>query len=359
MQEEPTQDGQAQPNQEASEPQQPNAETGEAGGLRTRLRAKRQDRQAARRWEALLHNPRMAVLTGILAANGSVFLVMLLTRWLLTQFGNDSAGLFIASEFVLLPMMMGGICAYFWQEAKLSKAAYLLYGFLNTCLALLISWAFLQEGVICLLMASPLILIFVALGSFIGRKIFAARHSRLNASLAPLLLALMLCDSLLPHHFQNTETDRIVIHAPPARVWQYIIAYPANTSPPDYWLCRLGLPAPIQSTADGRQAGANRRCVFTNNIAFEEKLTTVEPNRKLEFDVVTQPNDPEVINHLTLEKGQFVLEDNHDGTTTLTGTSWYKLNVYPVCYYDWWVQNVVRHVHLRVMRHIKTLAEQK
>lgn len=321
--------------------------------VRTRLAGKRQ----ARKWRVLHSNPTRAALTGILASNGMALVVMLLTRWLYSL-SENVGGIFTAAHFVLLPLAMGGVCAYFWQEAKLSKAVYLLYGLLNVVLALLLSYMFLREGTICLLMASPLLLIFVLLGSFIGRKIFAAKHRHLNATLAPVMLALFLLDSISPHHFANQETDRIVINAPPDRVWQYIIAYPANTTPPDYWLWHIGLPAPIQSTADGHQVGANRKCLFTGNIAFEERLTTVKPGRELAFDVTTQPNHPEIIGHFVLQKGQFTLEDNGNGTTTLVGTTWYKLNVYPTCYYDWWTQDIIRNVHLRVMRHIKQLAEE-
>ncbi len=355
---------QAQPGREPSNPADPSGtfadvlrDTPPLEGVSQRTRPRRVSGYAER-WQAMLHNPRAAILTGIVASNGLALVVMLLTSLILSLSGSDT-GLFVASEFVLLPMLMGGVCAYFWQEAKLSRAAHLAYGTLNSIVALLLAFVFLREGVVCLLMASPLLIVFNMLGGWIGRKIFKARRSRLNATLVPLALTLFLGDSLAPHHFANCESDRIVIHASPARVWQYIVDYPANHAPSDYWLSSLGLPAPVQSTTTGHVVGATRRCIFTGGITFDEKITVVKPERELDFDVTTQPNHPEVIGHLTLEKGQFLLTDNHDGTTTVTGTSWYKLNVYPVSYYDLWTQDVIRHVHLRVMRHIKMLAEKQ
>jgi hypothetical protein len=56
-------------------------------------------------------------------------------------------------------------------------------------------------------------------------------------------------------------------------------------------------------------------------------------------------------------RGQFELQDNGDGTTTLTGRTWYSLHVRPAWYFDWWTHDIFRAVHLRVMRHIKHLAE--
>ena len=108
-----------------------------------------------------------------------------------------------------------------------------------------------------------------------------------------------------------------MINAPPQRVWQYIIAYPANNAPADYWLWRLGLPSPVQSTASGQGVGAKRQCLFTGNIAFEEKLTEVTPGKRLTFDVTTQPNHPEVVGHFALQTGQFTparQRQRHDNT---------------------------------------------
>jgi hypothetical protein len=79
--------------------------------------------------------------------------------------------------------------------------------------------------------------------------------------------------------------------------------------------------------------------------------------RLLTFQIVEQPHDPELLGHLTLHRGQFQLMDNNDGTTTLIGRSWYTLHMRPLWYFDWWTRDVTSHVHLRVMEHIKTLAE--
>lgn len=145
--------------------------------------------------------------------------------------------------------------------------------------------------------------------------------------------------------------------APPERVWQYVIDYPAITEKPDFWLWKVGLPAPVQSTATGHFVGARRRCAFEGNIAFDERIVEMEPARKLTFDITDQPKDPEIMGHLDLKRGRMILRDNHDGTTTLIGTSWYKLKVYPSAYYDLWTQSIMRAVHLRVMHHIQRLAE--
>ena len=86
-------------------------------------------------------------------------------------------------------------------------------------------------------------------------------------------------------------------------------------------------------------------------------VTEYEKDSIFTFDIIEQPADPEIIGHIEIKKGKFILEENADGSTTLTGISWYGLKVYPAWYYDLWAEDITRNVHLRVMEYIKILAE--
>lgn len=152
-------------------------------------------------------------------------------------------------------------------------------------------------------------------------------------------------------------SDTMVIRAPKNVVWKYIASHPLNTSHSDYWLFNIGLPCPVQSTIAADSIGAERKCVFSNGATFDERIVESKPEEIFTFDIVKQPDDPEIIGHIVVQRGQFILQENPDGTTTLIGNSWYRLNVYPVWYYDLWAVDITRHVHLRVMNHIKALSE--
>lgn len=84
---------------------------------------------------------------------------------------------------------------------------------------------------------------------------------------------------------------------------------------------------------------------------------TYRPHHNLTFEIVGQPQDPEIMGHIDILRGQFLLKDNGDGTSTLVGNSWYRLYVFPTWYYDMWARSITRNVHLRVMEHIRTLSE--
>ena len=217
----------------------------------------------------------------------------------------------------------------------------------------------MHEGVICLVIVSPLLLSFVFLGSLLGRWLFGRMNDRLNLSLIPLTLALLAWDALTPHHYENAVSDTLVIHAPPSQVWAHLAAVPPIPEKPDFWLFRMGLPYPTQATVAGAGVGARRRCVFSHDDVFEERITEWQPDHRLTFDVTSQPRDPEILGHARVLRGRFDLHDNGDGTTTLTGTSWYELYVYPSWYYDIWARSIARQVHVRVMRHIQDLSEQR
>lgn len=218
---------------------------------------------------------------------------------------------------------------------------------------------FMREGVICLIMAAPLHLAIIAMGYGIGRGLARWRKSKtVSVSLAPLVVLGVMAETAGPvPNYADAITDSVTVNAPAEYVWKYVVDYPDNPNPPDYWLWQVGLPAPTHSVAPVQAVGARRDCKFTEDHAFEERIVELQPNRKLVFAITKQPQHPEIIGHITVDKGEIVLTPNADGTTTVTATSWYRLHVRPAAYFDWWAADVTRHIHFRVLGYMKTLAE--
>jgi len=264
---------------------------------------------------------------------------------------------FIFSEFVILPILMGIISAWFWKDLGLRGITALVYCIYNTSLAILGSYLFLGEGVICLIIVSPLIFCFMLIGLLIGRTMFKKNDNTLNASVIALLLFIFIADSLSKHDYRNMVSDTIVINAPPNKVWKNVVAFKRIKQKNTFWLFRLGMPSPIESTVEGNYVGAGRKCIFSNSYVFGERIATYDSLKDLTFDIINQPRDPEIMNHIDILRGQFLLIDNGNGTTTLIGNSWYRLYVFPLWYYDIWAKSITRNVHLRVMKHIKELSE--
>jgi hypothetical protein len=228
-----------------------------------------------------------------------------------------------------------------------------------SALALLCSFVFAQEGIICLIIVFPLFFVTQLLGVILGREWFRSDPTHLRLSVLVLLPLLVVGELAIRQDCTSVVTDSIVIDAPPAVVWPQITSFPAIPAKPDYWLFKLGLPYPIATTSAGDFVGASRECIFSSNAVFKETVVSIDPQKELTFSIDELPNDPELIGHLTPQKGQFVLSDNGDGTTTLTGHTWYTLHVRPLWYFDWWTHHIFREVHLRAMNDIKRRAEAK
>jgi uncharacterized protein YndB with AHSA1/START domain len=290
---------------------------------------------------------------GYLISNVFAVCVMWLTKLFVIE-----ANTLVFSEFVTLPILMGLICAWCWRYQHFTTQQLIRMAFINALIGIGLSAIFLGEGVICLIIVSPLIVVFVLTGLFLGRSILKRRNDKLHVSVFLLLLLTFFADVRVHHHYENMVADTMLIKAPPSEVWKYVVAYKKIETPDKFWLFRIGMPSPVQSTASGNYVGADRKCIFSNGYTFDEKITTYDKDHNLTFAITQQPRDPEIMGHIDILQGQFILKDNNDGTTTLTGNSWYRLHVFPVWYYNIWAESITRNVHLRVMEHIKSLSEQ-
>lgn len=306
----------------------------------------------------------IAVAIGIAAGFALVLLPYALV-WIGGRLSGDgnphftSISGFNGSLTMLFPLVQGFAMALALGRERRALGDVVVASGVLTSVEIIGAGVFLREGIICLIILAPLIMGMVVTGAFAGRWLARrAAKAVVHASLAPLIVLAVFAEALGPMpDFAAEVTDSVIVNAPPEDVWRYVVSYPENQSPPEYWLWSIGLPKPIQSTAEAAEIGATRLCVFDGGIAFEERITELVPNEVMTFDVTAQPNHPEVIGHFQFDRGQIRLTRNADGTTTVTATSWYRLFVRPAAYFNWWTEDVTRQVHFRVLNHVKALAE--
>jgi hypothetical protein len=309
----------------------------------------------------------LRIAAGILAANIFGAFVTAIFAGLLFASNASGRSSFVSSFLIfgiypslaLVPMGMGVVAAYVWRKASLSVGEHLIWWLAASILAPFGAMVFWHEGLVCLLIGFPILFTFGAAGVLLGRILFKRYPTEMNLTILPLLILAILGEGKLRTDRVAVVTDRLIIHGDPAEVWKHVVEFPTITTPPDYWLNRIGLPSPSETTCEGEFVGAHRRCIFSNGLVFEETVTRIERKKLLTFDIIEQPRDPELLGHLDLHRGEFELYDNGDGTTTLTGRSWYTLHVRPLFYFEWWTRDITSHVHLRVMRHIKKLSEER
>ncbi len=324
-------------------------------------------------------NPRAAIWMGYLVSQVVGFGAIALVTFIFTNFdfaklgdlGSWTAGILGFSQFLLIPFGMGMVASYFWLDTlrisvtatELKNGAALtrkvplvgLESFINTSLACFGAFFVLREGTICLLMASPILWLFMWLGMITGDK-FWRKNPFLGVSLAPLFLLLVFAEASRPQTQVFRVSTQFHSKAAPEKLWKYTANYPRNPRAAQWWLYRLGLPAPMESTGIAK-VGGRRDCLLSGGVDIGEKIVVADQCRRLEFVIDKQPVHPEITRHFVLLRGRIDLQDDGQGGTILTGTSWYRLNVAPVAYFGLWSDAVVHQTHLRVFGWMDELAQ--
>jgi hypothetical protein len=126
---------------------------------------------------------------------------------------------------------------------------------------------------------------------------------------------------------------------------------------------------PTEARISGRGPGAVRYCQFSTG-TFVEPITVWDEPHLLRFVVAQNPaplrewspwgeiRPRHLRGYLASEQGQFELTALAGGRTALTGTTWYRHGLWPAEYWRWWSDAIIHRIHLRVLNHVRSLAEQ-
>ena len=118
----------------------------------------------------------------------------------------------------------------------------------------------------------------------------------------------------------------------------------------------------------GHGTGAVRHCTFSTG-NFVEPIHVWNEPKLLKFGVTSQPepmtelsfdpriHPPHLQNYLVSKGGQFLLTPVASGTTRLEGTTWYQHHMWPAAYWQLWADFIIHQIHMRVLNHIKMLAQ--
>jgi len=296
----------------------------------------------------------------------SVVLALGLSAWSVYLDNEYGVGL-----FVFIPFMLGALPTLLWgSRLPLTPGQAFKMGFYSVNLSFLAFFVMGAEGMICIAMAAIPAYVMVICGSATAYFIIKSRRNHTNKAMLLVILAvpgahLAERGSVAP---LRPVTTAVEINATPQTVWDLVIAFPQIPEPED-WLFRAGIAYPTHATIRGEGVGAIRHCQFTTG-PFVEPITAWEPPHRLAFDVTAQPapmtelsfrhvDAPHLHDFFISEKGQFLLTALPDGRTRLEGTTWYRHDIRPAFYWQLWSDHIVHKIHLRVLEHIKDVAEGK
>jgi hypothetical protein len=294
----------------------------------------------------------------------ALLLVTLLTAACVTLLRN---GVYGWTLFVLFPVVLGGLSSWVFRPATGARAARIgaLTAAVSACFLLFLG----LEGILCILMALPLVAPLGALG---GWLFCVARSPRLAArgSLMLLLLtpATLTWDVKAQPKVFEVRTE-ITVAATPEQVWKNVVSF--STLPePNEWFFRTGLAYPIRAHIVGSGPGAIRYCEFSTG-PFVEPIEVWDEPRLLRFRVTENPAPMQewspyaqvlpkhLHGYLVSRQGEFRLTRLPNGQTLLRGTTWYQHGLWPAEYWRWWSDAIIHRIHLRVLNHVRTLAEEE
>ncbi|MES2465611.1 MAG: SRPBCC family protein, partial [Armatimonadota bacterium] len=266
-------------------------------------------RQRSPRRPSLSPAQQRQFMLGIINANVLAALLINLTIWLSS--GVPGGGSYGTSATVLIPLLMGFMAAYNWRHLPLTGSGLALGALLNTIVGLATAYFFLHEGIMCLVMVSPLLYLMVLVSTLISAAIVRPKPGPLAVSVVPILMGALLYDCWNPaKEYRSAVTTSVVIQAPPDVVFPHTVAFPPIPSRATSLLNSAGLPWPVLTTVDTVRVGGERRSVFSSDLTVVEKITELTPGKSITFRITGQPRYPEFTNHGKLLQGRSTVTDN-------------------------------------------------
>ena len=277
------------------------------------------------------------------------------------------------SLLVILPLVTAGIAGFLSARASRTVSQSIGAAFLTLTAILTILGFAAMEGVICVLMAAPLVGLLGIVGALLGHWLATLTTRPAYQVQSAAWLAVIVCavgESFTPPPpLEDAVSSEVVINATPAEVWKQlkdIRDLPAPTEP----LFVFGVAHPLETYVVGEGGvGAARVCRLSTG-DMPERISVWKPEQELKFIVLDTPaamheatffgrdlDAPHLHSTYTSLEGGFHLEALTNGQTRLIGTSRYLLTITPATYWNVWTRQIVSQVQLRVMNHVKAKAE--
>ncbi|MBB6121065.1 putative membrane protein [Nocardiopsis algeriensis] len=203
--------------------------------------------------ESPLKEPVRWWLAGIVLGMFALLTVLRITSW----GGLDQTALF----YLGLPAVVALLVVFTFRPRSavgVSMAVLTLF--------LAMSGALLGEGLVCLVIAAPLLYAVVALVAMVAERIMDSGKNSRHAFLAvPLLMALgmegIAGTTILPR--AGAGTDSVLVDAAPSRVAAALAAPPAYDEPAALFLRAVPFPQPVAAEGGGLGVGDTRTVTFT------------------------------------------------------------------------------------------------
>ncbi len=201
----------------------------------------------------------------------------------------------MSSSFIFgVPIVLGFITVRFGEyRERYSWPRRILAPWLASLACLGCCLLFAWEGLICIFLWLPLLLVLSSVGGVMAGLLRLAFPSDRSKTFCVAVIALVpFCASPLDSlRIAATEVrtvrTSIEISAKPERVWREIRSVPriAEAEHSFSFSHLLGFPRPVEALLEGAGLGAVRYARFEGNVLFIERITEWEENKRLSFAI--------------------------------------------------------------------------
>ena len=262
--------------------------------------------------------------------------------------------------FLLVPFCAGFAIAMVTRGRNTAWACSLL--------AALCSLAFLVagklEGLLCAILAFPLLALGLGVGVLLGYLFRRFVVDRLRHQMTSMVAVFMLSPMIIVAGHQlerpsletarrETISNSVFLAAQPEKVWTDIQSIDSiNATKP--LLMHFGLPVPLRCTLERKGVGAKRTCYFESGL-IEEIVTAWDPpySMQLTIDRTNMPGR----HWLGFEKADYELHAEGSGTR-LTRTTTITSHLYPVWYWRYFERLGVASEHEYLLRDVSNRLNQ-
>lgn len=312
-------------------------------------------------------NPLRRLLAGFALA-----LVIALSVFLLFSATRAGSVWFASLWFLaLLPGLLCALICYVGDPDRIRSRSF-YWGVPPALCAVVCAMSFLvlREGVICLVMLSPVWLISGWVGAFVMRSQRARMGSSVEFSflIIPLLAAVVEAQTPIPHE-PVTITRSVLVRATPERIWPYTVSTRGIGPHEGRWTIThniLGMPRPRESVVVGAGVDAVRTAYWGEHVNFKERIVDWRPGRKLgwRFDFTDSSVQAYTDKHISpdgeflkVESGDYRLSPVSPSLTKLTLTTHYVAKTHVNPYAKLWGELLMGDVEENVLFIIKRRAE--
>ncbi|HEX2078492.1 MAG TPA: hypothetical protein VHG08_12310 [Longimicrobium sp.] len=228
------------------------------------------------------------------------------------------------------------------------------------------------EGMICVVMMTPIFLLMALLGSGLALLVRTVRNRRLRSTALLVVLMLPYAAGPLEQRMPQAQSRRVVenrirIKADAAEVWRQIIRVPA-IRPEEYrttFIHRIGFPRPIAATLSHEGVGGVREASFERGVLFRETVTEWVPERRMSFTIAVDSIPTKTLDQHVTVGGEYF--DVLDGTyeivplgpdeTELRLWSTHRLSTHFNPYASLWTDLVMRQIQGNILQVVRDRAE--